>query len=135
MSQALVYVDRSDVRKGSLDALEETIEELVEYIDVNVPQVLSYAVYLSNDGTEMTVVHVHSDSASLEAHMELGGPVFRKFADLITLRSIRVYGEPSEKAVGQLHGKARMLGCHDVAVQPAHAGFSRLPTREGTGGG
>jgi len=30
-------------------------------------------VYLNEDGTQMTVVHVHSDSASLEFHMRVAG--------------------------------------------------------------
>jgi hypothetical protein len=128
MSRPLVYVDTSAVREGTLDALKDAIEELVEFLAANEPQLLLYDVCLSDDGTEMTVVHVHADSGSLEYHLDVGGPVFRRFADLIVLSSIRVYGEPSEKAVGQLHDKGRMLGCEDVAVQGRHAGFSRLTT-------
>jgi len=55
----------------------------------------------------------------------VAGPAFRRFADLLTLSSIRVYGEPSDEAVRQLHVKAQMLGCDDVAIQSAHAGLSR----------
>lgn len=128
MSQPLVYVDTSAVREGALDALKDAIEELVEFLADNEPQILLYDVCLSDDGTEMTVVHVHADSGSLEYHLDVGGPVFRQFADLIVLYSIRVYGEPSEKAVGQLHDKGRMLGCEDVAVHGRHAGFGRLTT-------
>jgi hypothetical protein len=64
------------------------------------------------------VVYVHADSASLDYHMGVAGPAFRRFADLLTLSSIRIYGEPSDKAVGQLHEKARLLGCEDVTVHP-----------------
>ena len=129
MSKALVYVDTSEVREGALEELKGAIEELAEFIEANVPQILAYNVYLSDDGSRMTVVHVHADAASLDHHMDVAGPAFRRFADLLTLSSIRVYGEPSEKAVGQLHEKARQLGCEDVMIVPgAHAGFSRLAT-------
>jgi quinol monooxygenase YgiN len=129
MSNALVYVDRSEVREGALEELKGAIEELAEFIEANVPQILAYNVYLSDDGSRMTVVHVHADAASLDQHMDVAGPVFRTFEDLLTLSSIRVYGEPSEKAVRQLHEKARQLGCEDVMIVPgAHAGFSRLAT-------
>jgi hypothetical protein len=74
----------------------------------------------------MTVMHVHPDSASLDYHMDVAGPAFRRFADLVTLSSIHIYGEPSEKALRQLHDKARLLGSGDVIVQGLHAGFSRF---------
>jgi hypothetical protein len=48
----------------------------------------------------MTVANVHSDSASLEYHMEVAGPLFRRFVELVTLSSIRIHGEPSELALG-----------------------------------
>jgi quinol monooxygenase YgiN len=126
MSQPLVYVDTSEVREGALDELKGAIEELVAFIDANEPQILAYSVYLSEDGSRMTVVHVHADSESLDYHMDVAGPAFRRFADLLTLSSIRIYGEPSDKAVGQLHEKARLLGCEDVTVHPPHAGFTRF---------
>jgi quinol monooxygenase YgiN len=129
MSQPLVYIDTSKVREGAIDELRDAIDELVAFVEANVPQILAYHVYLSEDDRRMTVVHLHADPASLDYHMEVGGPAFRRFADLLTLQSIRVYGEPSEKAVRQLHEKAEMLGCDDVAVHSAYAGLSRMPSR------
>ena len=126
MSQPLVYIDTSEVREGVLDELKGAIEELVAFIDANEPRILAYSVYLSEDGSRMTVVHLHADSASFDHHMDVAGPAFRRFADLLTLSSIRVYGEPSDKAVGQLHEKARLLGCEEVTVHSPHAGFTRL---------
>lgn len=125
ISRPLVYVDTSDVREGALEELKGAIKELVEFIDANEPQLIAYSVYLSDDGSQMTVVHVHADSASLDYHLDVAGPAFRRFADLITLSSIRVYGEPSEKALRQLHDKGRLLGPGDVIVHGLEAGFSR----------
>jgi hypothetical protein len=125
MSQTLVYVDTSDVRDGALEELKGAIQELVGFIDVNEPQLIAYNVYLSDDANQMTVMHVHADSASLEYHLEVGGPAFRRLADLITLTSIRVYGEPSDRALSQLHEKARLLGRGDVSVHTLQGGFTR----------
>jgi hypothetical protein len=123
----LVYVDTSAVHPGALHELKGAVEELVEFLDANVPGLIAYNVYFSDDGSQMTVVHVHPDSASLEQHLEIGGPAFRRFAGLLTLSSIRVYGEPSDKVRTQLRDKAQLLGCTDVSVHGQHAGFSRLP--------
>lgn len=122
----LVYVDTSEVREGALEELRGAIDELAAFIEANVPQILAYNVYLSDDGREMTVVHVHADPGSLDQHLAVGGPVFRRFSDLLTLKSIHVYGEPSERATKQLHEKASMLGSGEVFVHRPRAGFSRL---------
>ena len=126
MSVALVYVDRSEVREGALEELKGAIDELAGFIEANVPQILAYSIHLSDDGREMTVVHVHAEPASLDRHLEIGGPAFRRFAGLLTLKSIDVYGEPSAEALEKLHEKARTLGSGGVTVHPPQAGFSRL---------
>jgi hypothetical protein len=125
MAGAIVYVDTSEVREGALDDLKAAIDELAAFVEANEPRLISYNVYFSGDGTRMTVVHVHPDSASLEYHLEIAGPLFTKFVDLVTLSSIRIYGEPSEKLLQQLHEKARLLGRGGVVVDPWHAGFTR----------
>ena len=129
MSQPLVYVDTSDVRNGALDELKRGIEELARFVEANEPQLIAYNVYLSDDGSQMTVVHIHADSASLEYHMDVAGPAFRRLADLITLSSICIYGEPSEKALMQLQDKAESLGGGSVSVHGLQAGFSRFGGR------
>jgi hypothetical protein len=126
MSGPLFYIDTSDVREGVLDELRGAIRELVDFVEANEPQLIAYSVYLSDDGSQMTVVVVHPDSASLEYHMEVGGPAFRRFVDLLTLSSIRIYGEPTEKGLKHVNDKARMLGCDRVIVHGLHAGFSRF---------
>src|SRR5207247_288196 len=74
MTQPLVYVDRSKVREGALAQLKSAIRELADYVEENEPRLISYSVYFSEDDSEMTVVHVHGDAASLDHHMEVLGP-------------------------------------------------------------
>ena len=122
----LVYVDTSEVTTGAVDELREAIAELAQFIEVNEPQLLAYGVYLNEEASRMTVVHVHRDSTSLEQHLEVGGPAFARFKDLVTLSSIHVYGDPSERSLAQLQQKARMLGSGEVIVESLEAGFDRL---------
>lgn len=126
MSQPLVYVDTSDVREGALEELKSAIGELTDFVERNEPRIVSYAVYFSSDGSQMTVVHVHADPSSLDFHMDVAGPRFGRFADLLTLSSIRIFGEPSAKAVKQLEEKVRLLGTGEVTVNPLHSGFGRF---------
>jgi hypothetical protein len=126
----IVYVDTADVREGALDELKVASKELVDFVEANEPRLIAYNIYLSDDGTRMTVVQVHADAESLEYHMEVAGPVFRQFVELVTLSSIQIYGEPSEKLLQQSHEKARLLGRGaEVVADDLHAAFSRLPGR------
>ena len=125
MSEPLIYVDRSDVREGALEELGSAIADLSAFVEENVPRILSYAVFFSDEGTQMTVVHVHSDPSSLDEHLRIAAPRFRRFAGLLTLRSIDVYGAPSAWAVRQLESKIELLGSGRMTLHPLHAGFVR----------
>jgi hypothetical protein len=129
MSDPIFYVDFSDVREGALDELKAGMKALAEFVEANEPRIIAYNVYFNDDGNRMTVVHAHPDSASLEYHMEVAGPVFRELAELVTLSSIHIYGKPSEKVLKQSHEKARLLGQGDVVVDAVHAGFTRFAVR------
>ena len=130
MFQSIVYIDASEVREGALEELKIAIAELADFVEANEPQLISYNVHFSDDGSRMTVLHVHPDSASLDHHMDVAGPRFERFADLLTLSSISIYGEPSPKAVRQLREKVQLLGSGDLVVQAPHAGFSRFTPAE-----
>ena len=125
MSDPIVYVDTSRIREGKLEELKVAIKQLAAFIEVNNQHVISYRLFLDEAATSMSVVAVHPDSAALELHMDVGETEFRKFADLVDLLSIAVYGEVSDAVLEKLNQKAQMLGTGAVAVHHAQAGFSR----------
>lgn len=125
MGQPIVYVDTSAIRAGKLAELEVAMKRLAAFVEENVPQLISYGFFLDEDRAQMTTVAVHPDSASLEFHMDVGAEEFRRFADLIELKRIEVFGRVSDAVVDQLHQKARMLGDATVAVHELYAGFAR----------
>lgn len=134
MPEPIIYIDRSEIRPGKLDEIKPAMDELVEFVEAEEPQLLSYGFFLDEDEAQLAVVAIHPDAASLEFHMDIGGPRFRGFAELLEMVSIDVYGEPSERALEQLHQKAQALGKSGrVAVHSLHAGFARLDAvREAT---
>lgn len=127
---AIVYIDRSDVRSGKLDEVKTSISALLELVERNEPQLLGYAFYLDEQATRMTVLAIHPDAESMELHMDVGAPGFRRFEGLIDLRSIDVYGTPSAKVREQLRQKAQMLGAGvRITIHEQHAGFARPALR------
>jgi hypothetical protein len=120
-----VYIDRSDIRPGALAALRQAVAALVAFIEEREPQLLAYGFHIDEKASTMAVVAVHPDAASLELHLRVGGPEFRRVGEFIILRAIEVYGEPGDEAIRLLHEKARMLGGASLAVHPQTAGFAR----------
>ena len=126
MSDPIVIVDTSEIREGKLDELRGAVAELAEFVEANEAETISYQVFFSDGDRQMTVLQVHPDSASMERHMEVAGPVFAKFADLLVLRTIDIYGAPSERVVELLHRKAALLGTASVVAHERQAGFARF---------
>lgn len=126
MPEPIIYIDCSEIREGMFEKLKTAMNELVGFVKANEPRIIAYNVYLTGDGTRMTVVHVHPDSASLEFHMKVAGPAFPKLVEFIKLLTIDVYGEPGDGLVEQLRRKAQMLGNGTVQVHGLHAGFARF---------
>ena len=130
METTIVYIDQSEVRPGKLDEVKVAIRALVDLVEPNEPQLVAYSFYLDESAARMSVVAVHPDAASMERHMEVGALGFRRFADLIDMRSIDVYGRPSDRVRRQLEEKARMLGAGvRITIHEPHAGLARLATR------
>ena len=129
MSEPIVYIDTSEIREGKFEELKRAMNELVKFVEASEPGLIAYNVYLKEDGTRMTVVHVHHDSASLEFHMKVAGPAFPKFVQLIKLLSIDVYGKLSDDLLEQMRRKAQMLGNGTVLLHEPHAGFARFAVR------
>ena len=128
MAEPIVAIDVSGVREGRLEDVRSAIRELAAFVDANEPTPILYNAYLDGSSNQLTVIQVHPDSASLEQHMTIAGPAFPKFAELIRMRSMDVYGEPSQSLLRLLRQKAEMLGGIPVTVHTRHAGFDRFDT-------
>jgi hypothetical protein len=126
VADPIVFVDTSEIHEGKLEELRRAVVELAAFVEGNEADPISYEIFFSEDGRLMTVLQVHPDSASMERHMEIAGPVFARFTHLVMLRTIDVYGSPSEKVVDQLRRKAELLGTATVAVHDLQAGFARF---------
>jgi quinol monooxygenase YgiN len=124
--EPIVVVDSSEIREGKLEELKAAVAELAEFVEANEATPLAYNVYFDAEGMRMTVVQVHPDSDSLELHMNVAGPIFRKLADLLDLVRVDFYGAPSQAVLEQMSQKARMLGGAAVVVNEQHAGFTRF---------
>ena len=126
MTEILIAVDSSEIREGKLDAVKAGLTELAEFVEANEPEMIAYSIYLDEEARRMTVVQIHPSSASMELHMEIAAPIFRKFAGLVDLKMVDFYGHPSEAVLERTRQKAELLGRAPVVVNELHAGFTRI---------
>jgi quinol monooxygenase YgiN len=129
MSEPVISIDVSRIRPGRLEELKRATMELVEFVDANETRPLLYSVFFNEDDTEMTVLQVHPDSASMEFHMDVAGPAFRGLSEFLTLLRIDIYGPAGDRLLEQMRQKAKMLGNATLLVHERHAGVARLGVR------
>ena len=125
MSKPVIIIDTSEIREGKLADLKEAITGLAGFVEAHESGIIAYRVYINGDGTRLTVLQIHPDSASAEFHMKVAGSAFPKFAELIRMTGIDIYGDPGQELLEMLKRKARMLGSGTVVVHGLHAGFFR----------
>lgn len=126
MSEPVIIIDTSEIRKGKAEELKAAMKALAAFAGANEPRMIAYQVYLNEDETRVTVIQVHPDAASAEFHMNVGGPSFPGFTELVQMATLDIYGRPSFALVEKLQQKARMLGAAEVAVHELAAGFTRF---------
>jgi hypothetical protein len=123
----VIYIDRSVVHEDRWNELKAGIHDLVAFIDSHQPQMVTYGVHLDEHAHQMIVVAVHPDSASLERHIDIGGPEFKKLGPFLTLQAIEVFGLVSGRAVELLEQKAAALGGRaTLTLHERYAGFDRV---------
>jgi hypothetical protein len=125
----IVAIDSSEIREGKLDELKRGLTELVEFVEANEAEPIAYRIYIDEEGRRMTVIQIHPSSASMELHMRLAEPIFRKLADFVVLSKVDFYGTPSDALLEQMRQKADLLGNAPVVVNELHAGFARFGYR------
>ena len=76
----LIEESRSHIREGKLEEVKAVMNELVELVKAKEPRIIFYNAYINEDGTQLTILQAHPDSASVEFHIEVTEPAFTKIA-------------------------------------------------------
>ena len=71
MADPLIYISTWKIKEGKLDELKEFSREFVGHIEAREPQLIAMNTFINDEGTEMTSIQVHPDSASMESHLSV----------------------------------------------------------------
>jgi quinol monooxygenase YgiN len=135
MSGPLIFVTTARIKEGKLENFKRFTKELLENVKAKEPQLISFNIFLNEDGTEMTSVQIHPDAASIDFHMKVLGQVLEEDmgewierADFLEIKHIEICGTPS---AGLLEADQPFVdsGAFSRSVKPLHvAGFTRATT-------
>jgi hypothetical protein len=69
MSSPFIFIATNRLKPGAYEAERGRVAGLVEFIRAGEPRLLAFNEYINGERTEVTVVQVHPDAASMEFHM------------------------------------------------------------------
>jgi hypothetical protein len=125
VSGPFIFVGSHRIREGKLEEFRADAAALAELVEEREPQLLGFNLFLSDDGTEATVIQIHPNADSMLTHMKVAQEHIEKgAAELLDTREIRIFGSPNDAVLGMI-AQLTQAGV-PITVQPVHlAGFTR----------
>ena len=126
MPSPFIFIATNRVKPGQLDRERELVLDLVEFIEGSEPRLIAFNEYVNEAGDEVSVVQVHPDAASMEAHMQIvrerAQAAYAETLDA-TVR-VQVFGRPTQ-AIVEMLGQQAGSGV-EISVNGEHlGGFTR----------
>jgi quinol monooxygenase YgiN len=130
MAAPFIFIGTHRLKEGKLPDFEKAFSELVDAVEMNEPRMIAFNGYGNDDATEVAVVQVHPDVASMQSHMQvMRQHITHAYEELLgETASIQVFGELSDEARSMM----QQLAGPDVplSVKPRHlGGFTRSTAR------
>lgn len=130
MPSPFIFIATNRLKAGRLDLERDRVPNLVEFIEANEPRLIAFNEYVNEAGDEVTVVQVHPDPESMEAHMEIvrerAQQAYTQTLDA-TVR-IQVFGQPTQSILDTLRQQAG--SGVEITINGEHlGGFTRSAAR------
>ncbi len=126
MVEPFIFIGTHTIKEGKLEDFKRHFRDFCAFIEANEPRLIHFALYVSEDGTEVSVVQVHPDEDSMAFHMQVAAEHFAQAYEFLdSTKSIQIYGTSSGALVEQM----KQVSSPEVAViaKQELTGFNRLP--------
>jgi hypothetical protein len=130
MSEPFIFVTTHAINDGELDHIKELAKRFRELVEASDTGLVAFHFYLSDDGTEVSNVQVHRDTASMEAYLPLVQGQITEALELSQTTRIDVFGTPGP-ILREVLRQNEAMGV-PVRVMPSHLdGITRSAIRVG----
>jgi hypothetical protein len=108
MPGPFIFIATNRLRAGRIEAEQQRAAELVSFVEASEPRLIAFHEYANADHTEVTVVQIHPDAASMEFHLDtVGGHARRAYAETLEgTTDIQVFGTPTDRILRTLSQQA-----------------------------
>ena len=107
MSSPFIFIATNRLKTGQLDRERKRVPGLVEFIEANEPRLIAFNEYVNDDGTEVTVVQVHPDAASMQTHLGIIGERAAQAYDetLDATLAVQIFGPVDPQMLDSMRGQ------------------------------
>lgn len=123
MHDPIVFVSYNKVKEGKLEAFREMSKEMFSLLEASKPETVFHQGYATDDGSELSFVHVFSDADAMDAHFEGAGERAGYAMDYIETYRFVVYGKASGQALAMLR---QAPGVELIVYSDTFGGYLRL---------
>ena len=119
MPEPIIFIAHQKIKQSEAEEYKKVYQEVGEWMEANKPQTAAHIAYISEDGTQASVVHIFPDIESMEIHMQNLGEIGAKAFALMEIVGFDVYGTPSKMVLDSM---LRMVPGAKVRMKTQSAG-------------
>ena len=102
MSKPIVFISHFRIKEGKLDNLIQLSQKVTEQHKANKPGTVLFLLYLNEQGTELSIIHVFLDADSFDRHVEGVDERAKAAYEFVEPTRREVYGMPSDQVLALL---------------------------------
>jgi len=126
MDHPIVFISHFTISAGKLDRLKLLAHEVSAQLEAEKPQTLTFLIYLDDNGSQATFVHLFANPAAMDLHFRGADKRSRTASEFLDPVGWEIFGQPSDAALAEMRKTATSAGAA-LTIQPDFAaGFVRF---------
>ena len=110
MAKPIVFISHFKVKEGKLERLRELSREVQAALQVEKPRTAAYLFYLTEEGKDLSIVHVFPDAEAMDIHSEGSDERSSAAYEFVEPAGWEIYGAPSPDALETMKEAASRAG-------------------------
>ena len=121
MPGPIVFISHNSVKEGMLGGFRDAFGQVAQALDAEKPGTVVFLAFASDDGSEISVVHVFPDADAMGQHLKGVQERMGTAVVFIQTTGYEIYGAPSESVLEAMRGFADAEGV-PLHVRSDHVG-------------
>ena len=96
MPEPIVFISHNKIKEGKQEALRENSQQTMPLLREQKPDTILFLAYVSEDGGEVSFLHVFPDAEAMDIHFQGAEERSKKGYEFMQPLSMEIYGSPSD---------------------------------------